>query len=70
MARKPKVSPAEFAGTQMANMLALLATGNKIPPEYRKEATKLYERWDRTVAFRLNNPIVAVELEKALFPNG
>jgi hypothetical protein len=68
MARKPK--PAEFLGTQMANMLALLATGNKIPPEYRKEATKLYERWDRTVAFHINNPIVAAELERALFPNG
>lgn len=68
MARKPK--PVEFLGTQMANMLALLSTGNKIPSEYRAEATKLYERWDRTVAFRINNPITASVMEKDLFPNG
>jgi hypothetical protein len=67
---KPNVSPAEFAGTQMANFLELLSKQSYIPEWYRRDAKKLYERWDSICSFRLNNPIVASELEKELFPNG
>jgi hypothetical protein len=62
------VTRADFVGTKMANLLLAVAQSAYTPEYVRQEATKLQEQWDSICAFRLNNPIVLVELEAKLFP--
>jgi len=69
-AKRSQVSRLDFIGTQMANFLHGLKYENGLPEFKRKQAIILQERWDSVCSFRLNNPIVASDLEKELFPNG
>ena len=59
------VTRADFVGTKMANLLFSLKSNPVLPQSTRDEAKKLQEQWDSVCVFRLNNPIVAAELEKA-----
>jgi hypothetical protein len=63
--RRP-VTRADFIGAKMANFLFTMAHTNTLDEYTRKEARLLCEQWDLIAVFRLNNPIVKAELEKAL----
>ena len=61
-----KVSPMEFVGTKMANVLHAYAS--RLGPAESKEAMKLVGQWDRitNLGFQLNNPITLANMEKEL----
>ena len=54
----------------MANILYAVARMPDISFDMRQEAAELHEKWDSIATFRLNNPLVAAELEALLFPKG
>ncbi len=62
------VTRADFVGTKMANLLFQIAQSGYVDRAERDLADKLRKQWDSVCLFRLNNPIVAVELEAKLFP--
>jgi len=62
------VTRADFVGTKMANLLFEVAQNEFIDRNIRDLANKLREQWDSICSFRLNNPIVLIELEAKLFP--
>jgi hypothetical protein len=72
MAKKPKaldrrpVTRADFIGAKMANFLFSLQYEKALSPEQRALAKLLMEQWDSVAVFRVNNPITAAELEKAM----
>ena len=68
--RKPKlkVTREQFVGAQMANVLWSIGHGGTVLVDTRETARKLAERWDSVSNFRINNPLVALSLEKQLFP--
>ena len=57
----------QFAGAQMSNFLYALAQRTELPQHVRAEAERLQKRWDSVSAFRIHNPITAVEMETKLF---
>ena len=72
---KKKLTPAEFraaqiafVGAQMSNILYAIGNETGIPAHIRREAKEAQEKWDSIAPLRLNNPIVAMELNATLFP--
>jgi hypothetical protein len=63
--RRP-VTRADFVGAKMANFLFAMAHNATLDEHTRKEARLLCEQWDNICVFRINNPIIKIELEKAL----
>lgn len=62
--RRP-VTRADFIGAKMANFLFAMNQNTALDQHTRDEAKILYEQWDSVCLFRLNNPIIKAELEKA-----
>jgi len=58
----------QFLGAQMANLLWSIGHGGTVMNDTRHGARELCEKWDSIATFRLDNPIVAAELEAQLFP--
>jgi hypothetical protein len=62
--RRP-VTRADFIGAKMANFLFNLKYNTALSESDREYAKKLQEQWDSVAVFRVDNPIVSAELEKA-----
>ena len=63
--RRP-VTRADFIGAKMANFLFNLKYNTALSASDREFATKLQEQWDSVAVFRIDNPIVSAEYEKAM----
>jgi hypothetical protein len=63
--RRP-VTRADFVGAKMANFLFAMAHNSSLDEHTRDLARTLFEQWDSVCLFRVNNPIVSAELEKAM----
>jgi hypothetical protein len=63
--RRP-VTRADFIGAKMANFLFNLKYNSNLSEKDRAYATTLQEQWDSVAVFRIDNPIVAAEYEKAM----
>lgn len=57
---------AQYVGAKMANFLYNLKSNQALSKEDRERAALLQNQWDVLATFRLDNPIVGAELEKAL----
>lgn len=69
MAKVKKVklpTRAQYVGAKMANFLYNLKSNQALSKEDRERAALLQNQWDTLATFRLDNPIVGAELEKAL----
>ena len=64
-ARRP-VTRADFIGAKMANFLFNLKYNTNLSASDREFAKKLQEQWDSVAVFRIDNPIVSAEYEKAM----
>jgi len=63
--RRP-VTRADFIGAKMANFLFNLKYNTALSATDREYATKLQEQWDSIAVFRVDNPLVAADYEKAM----
>jgi len=63
--RRP-VTRADFIGAKMANFLFNLKYNTALSERDREYAKKLQEQWDSVAVFRIDNPIVSAEYEKAM----
>jgi hypothetical protein len=63
--RRP-VTRADFIGAKMANFLFNLKYNEALSQKDRDYAKLLQEQWDSVAVFRIDNPIVSLEYEKAL----
>jgi hypothetical protein len=60
------VTRADFVGAKMANFLHAMGQNPALDEATRREARLLCQQWDVICLFRINNPIVKADLEKAL----
>jgi len=65
MTRRP-VTRADFIGAKMANFLFNLKYNPALSASDREWAKTLQEQWDSVAVFRIDNPIVSYEYEKAM----
>ena len=56
----------EYVGCLMSNLLYNIKHDSTIPADIREKAASLMDSWDGVSKLRLNNPIVALEMKKAL----
>lgn len=63
--RRP-VTRADFIGAKMANFLFNLKYNTNLSEKDREYAKKLQEQWDSVAVFRIDNPIVSAEYERAM----
>ena len=63
--RRP-VTRADFIGAKMANFLFNLKYNTALSERDREYAKTLQEQWDSVAVFRIDNPIVSAEYEKAM----
>jgi hypothetical protein len=63
--RRP-VTRTDFVGAKMANFLFAMAHNSALDEHTRDIARKLYQQWDSICLFRVDNPIVMIELEKSM----
>jgi hypothetical protein len=63
--RRP-VTRADFIGAKMANFLFNLKYNTALSEKDREYAKTLQEQWDSVAVFRVDNPLVAADYEKAL----
>jgi len=65
MTRRP-VTRADFIGAKMANFLFNLKYNTALSEKDREYCKTLQEQWDSVAVFRIDNPIVSAEYEKAM----
>jgi hypothetical protein len=65
-AKRRPVTRADFIGAKMANFLYAMAQNPALDAHTREEAKTLCDQWDSVCLFRINNPIIKAELEKAM----
>ena len=63
--RRP-VTRADFIGAKMSNFLFNLKYNTSLSERDREFAKTLQEQWDSVAVFRIDNPIVSAEYEKAM----
>jgi hypothetical protein len=63
-AARPAITRRDFIGAQMSNFLHAIRQDPDVPFHFRDIAADLQEKWDSVAVFRLDNPLVAAELQE------